>query len=120
MIYMYTSKNQSFWNTLIISSVPYPCPKWGAPLRDRRAEAPPWEIDYTVELVSRPYLRLHVFVFDNHPLLYIGSDEGTPGESGRLPGNPVPRPFRITGSRPGSPGRGICRSLGSLRISRKD
>jgi hypothetical protein len=50
-----------------ISSVPYPCPKRGVPPRDRRVGAPPWEIDNAFELVSRPYLRLHVFlVLDNH------------------------------------------------------
>jgi hypothetical protein len=39
---IYTSEDQSHSSgtALYISSVPYPCPKWGVLLRDHRAEAP--------------------------------------------------------------------------------
>jgi hypothetical protein len=55
MIYM--GKNRCFLNTLhLFCSLSLP--QAGVPLR---VEAPPWEIDNALELVNRPYLRLHVF-----------------------------------------------------------
>ena len=102
MIYMYTSKNQSFWNTLhFFCSLSLP--QADAPRRDRQAEAPPWEIDNSLELVNRPYLRLHVFLCLRQSS-YVGSDEGTPWSRGGFQAIPYSGLFA-------SPARGLGRPV---------